>query len=228
MTPLISRMVKLTPDPELAHWFDMGDTSQRPPGHVPDADMFRLPYPVCCIVGTQRNGTSFALRLHTSDTAESMSVTGFVVGAHDEWQSAIEPVLITLTAEGLQISLPDGSHPTDASEYRSLLQHIEDFLLSLQREQVAYLPKAKPSLINSKRAAKGKGPVLFDWHTEAITPAQPLKQPHQGGTHASPRAHDRRGHWRTYPSGKRVWVRNCKVGDASKGVVFKDYEVTRK
>jgi hypothetical protein len=26
-------------------------------------------------------------------------------------------------------------------------------------------------------------------------------------------------------SGLRVWVRDCKVGDASKGVVFKDYEV---
>ena len=58
MTPLITRMVKLTPDPELAQWFDMGDTTKRPDGHVPDADMFRLPYPICCIVGTQSNGTA--------------------------------------------------------------------------------------------------------------------------------------------------------------------------
>lgn len=34
----------------------------------------------------------------------------------------------------------------------------------------------------------------------------------QGGTHASPIPHDRRGHWRTYrASGKRVWINNSKV-----------------
>ena len=69
-------MVKFSPDPELAHWFDTGDASIRPSGHVPDAEMFKLPYPVCCIVGTQANGTAFVLRLQTSDTAKSMSVTG--------------------------------------------------------------------------------------------------------------------------------------------------------
>jgi hypothetical protein len=224
MTPLITRMVKLTPDPELAQWFDMGDTTKRPDGHIHDADMFRLPYPICCIAGTQGNGTALVLRLQTSDNAESMSVTGFVVGPHDEWKNAIEPVLVTRTIEGLQVGLPDGSDPTDSSEYKAVIQHIEDFILSLQQEQTAYIPTAKPSLINSKRAAKGKGPVLFDWRTVVITPAQ-VKRDYQGGTHASPRAHDRRGHWRTYPSGKRGWVKNCKVGDASKGVVFHDYKV---
>lgn len=228
MTPLITRMVKLTPDPELAQWFDMGDTTKRPDGHVHDADMFRLPYPICCIVGTQSNGTALVLRLQTSDANESISVTGFVVGPHDEWKNAIEPVLVTRTIEGLQVGLPDGSDPTDASEYKAVIQHIEDFILSLQQEQTAYIPKAKPSLINSKRAAKGKGPALFDWRTVKVEPVKP-KSEHQGGTHASPRLHDRRGHWRTMKkSGKRVWVRDCKVGEASKGVVFHDYQVMAK
>lgn len=224
MTPLISRMVKLTPDPELAQWFDMGDTTERLPGHIPDAEMFHLPYPTCCIVGTQSNGTAFVMRLQSSDSQESLSVTGFVVGQGDAWQHAIEPFLVTRTMEGLQISLPDGSHPTDASEWRAVLQHVEDFLLSLQCNQKVYIPRARPSLINSKRKAKGKGPVLFDWHTVVIEASAKARQ-HLGGAHASPRLHDRRGHWRTYPSGKRGWVKACKVGDASKGVVFKDYEV---
>lgn len=224
MTPLITRMVKFAPDPELAHWFDMGDTTQRPDGHVPDADMFRLPYPVCCIAGTQGNGTALVLRLQSSDTAESMSITGFVVGPSDEFCSAIEPMLVTRTTEGLQISMPDGSEPTDASEYRAVLQHVEDFLLKLQQGQTAYVPKARPSFINSKRAAKGKGPVIFDWHTVTVEPPKPKDAP-KGGTHASPRLHDRRGHWRTYPSGKKGWVKACKVGDGSKGAVFKDYKI---
>ena len=33
------------------------------------------------------------------------------------------------------------------------------------------------------------------------------------------------GHKRNTPSGKRVWVKDCKVGDASRGVVFKDYKI---
>ena len=37
--------------------------------------------------------------------------------------------------------------------------------------------------------------------------------------------HDRRGHWRKHPSGKIIWVKPCKVGDATKGVIFKDYKI---
>ena len=224
MTPLIADMVKLAPDPELAHWFDLGDTTERPPGHVPDAEMLRLPYPICCIVGRQADRSAFVLRLQSSDTAESMSVVGFVVGPGNAWKHAIEPMLVTLTEQGLQISTPGGGEPTEASEYKAVLQQVEDFLLSLQQAQTAYVPTARKSLIYSRRAAKGKGPALFDWHTVVIEPSK-AKPEHQGGTHASPRLHDRRGHWRTYPSGKRGWVKACKVGDASKGVVFKDYEV---
>ena len=77
--------------------------------------------------------------------------------------------------------------------------------------------------MNRKRMMKGKRP-LFVWHTVTIGP-RPEPQGSKGGTHASPRLHDRRGHWRTTASGKRVWVRDCKVGDASKGVVFKDYKI---
>lgn len=46
----------------------------------------------------------------------------------------------------------------------------------------------------------------------------------QGGTHATPRRHQCRGHWRNCKSGKRVWVKDCWKGDASKGTVFKDYK----
>ncbi len=41
--------------------------------------------------------------------------------------------------------------------------------------------------------------------------------------HASPREHDRRGHWRACKSGKRVWVRHCRVGDPNLGRVDHTY-----
>lgn len=37
--------------------------------------------------------------------------------------------------------------------------------------------------------------------------------------------HDRRGHLRKLASGKTVWIKQCKVGKASLGTVFHDYEV---
>ena len=46
-----------------------------------------------------------------------------------------------------------------------------------------------------------------------------------GGTHASPRWHIRRGHWRNLADGRRVFVRECQVGDMARGGVVKDYEV---
>lgn len=88
----------------------------------------------------------------------------------------------------------------------------------------AYQPVVKEGLTSRRLQAKGKAP-LFSWHTVKIEPPKPKQEP-QGGTHASPRLHDRRGHLRRFKNGKTCWVRACKVGDASKGVVFKDYEVT--
>ena len=47
-----------------------------------------------------------------------------------------------------------------------------------------------------------------------------------GGTHASPRWHVRRGHWRTLVGGRRVFVQPCEVGDRARGGIVKDYAVS--
>ena len=93
------------------------------------------------------------------------------------------------------------------------------FLDSLNRGTKYYAPTKRANHV--KRLRQGKVP-MFDWRTVVIEPSKP-KREHQGGTHASPRLHDRRGHWRVMKSGKKVWVKNCKVGDPSRGVIFHDY-----
>lgn len=222
MTPLITRMVKLTPNPELSQWFDMGDLSTRPEGHVPDVEMFRLPYAKVSVVGQQSNGTALVLHLHTPDS-KTLYVTGFVMGVGDSWQNRIEPCKVVLADQGLEISSFDGSPLTEKSEWKGVLQHVEDFLLLLQTETTAYIPTIKNTFTNRRKIKEGKQPT-YDWHTVVIEPPKP-KQKHQGGTHTSPRRHQSRGHWRTYKSGKRGWVKECWKGDASKGTVFKDYQV---
>ena len=86
-----------------------------------------------------------------------------------------------------------------------------------------YKPTVRPGLINQKRKKKGK-PLFYDWVTVNIEPPKPRSLP-KGGTHASPRHHDRRGHFRTLRSGKKVWVKNHKVGNPANGTVFHDYQL---
>jgi hypothetical protein len=70
------------------------------------------------------------------------------------------------------------------------------------------------------------GVTGWDWNLVSFDPAElKPKSPPLGGTHATPRWHIRRGHWRTLADGRRVFVRECEVGDRSRGGVVKDYEV---
>jgi hypothetical protein len=75
--------------------------------------------------------------------------------------------------------------------------------------------------INKKRREKNKPPV-YDWVTIEIAASQPKKE-HQGGTHASPARHERRGHFRKYPSGKISWVKPTWVGSIERGLIVHDY-----
>ena len=90
------------------------------------------------------------------------------------------------------------------------------------------MPCAQPtpvkSLTNRRLKAQGK-PLQYEWKTIEIGIVKPRKA-HQGGTHAPPRLHERRGHLRKLKSGKQVWIKPCKVGDASRGTVFHDYKIS--
>lgn len=97
------------------------------------------------------------------------------------------------------------------------------FLKSIERG-ATFVKPYRDEAKNRRRVAKGKKPLRYEWKTVVIKPkaAAPTAL---GGTHASPRRHERRGHWRNLKSGKRVWVRNCWAGNATLGTVFKDYVV---
>lgn len=89
------------------------------------------------------------------------------------------------------------------------------------------LVEAKPTLSRTASAIKRKPVYKLSYTTVQLPGVKSERKPHHGGTHASPRQHERRGHWRTYRSGKRVWVKNCVVGDPSLGHVKHAYVVTQ-
>lgn len=90
-----------------------------------------------------------------------------------------------------------------------------------------YVSKPTPEEIvtNKKRINKGKKP-LIEFRLITVDGKKPSLPSMPHGTHASPRLHWRRGHWRTMKkSGKKVWIDSMLVGDEENGKIIKDYAV---
>lgn len=113
-----------------------------------------------------------------------------------------------------------------------------DYFIPSLRQALCYIPAAsdgllagesvsyhKPSAVgnNAKRIRKGKAP-LYEWVTVQLERKAPeLPAAPKGGTHASPRLHQRRGHWVTSKLGKKFWRSETVVGKPENGMVFHDY-----
>jgi hypothetical protein len=85
-------------------------------------------------------------------------------------------------------------------------------------------PTPRDIAVNEKKVRKGKKP-LIEFRLISITAKKRDLPSIPQGTHASPRQHWRRGHWRTYKSGLRSWVEPMLVGDEKNGKIVKDYVI---
>jgi hypothetical protein len=98
-----------------------------------------------------------------------------------------------------------------------------DFCRTLHDNHVTFEDVEPDAKLNKMRRARGKAP-LFTYKTLVIGKKK-RKSQHLGGTHASPRSHLRRGHYRTSSKGVRYWVQPCMVKGETDGFVHKDYVV---
>jgi len=109
-----------------------------------------------------------------------------------------------------------------------LLWAIVGLSIGIGSESQRTAHKCVPNPKNQQRIKRGKKP-LFEWETIVIQPKVKTHLVNLGGTHASPKPHDRRGHQRKHRSGKIVYVRPCTINKhkiPTEGFVHHDYKVT--
>lgn len=221
MTPLIKEMVKLVSatdlDPTQMQWFDITSAIKEYIGY--DQRKYLLhpaPYKNMMLCGKTEQG-NFLLSV-LAETAATV-ITGWIMKPTG-YKSLGSFLIAEHNGEPKTGEIDKPIDPQDQSMMCAILTM---FYASLDMSVQAYVPTVKNTFTNRRKIKEGKLPI-YDWHTVVIEPSN-TKREHQGGTHASPRRHQARGHWRTYKSGKRGWVKQCWRGDASKGSVFKDYEL---
>jgi hypothetical protein len=217
MTPLICKAVRLAPEPETALWFDVGQMQPIPELlRAPNEVFMHLPYKRTGVVGVDTKNREFSFWMVQGENSVTVS------GCSMDPLRYFEPIAYLMTEDGMRYY--NNNKEVTQQEIIPMLRMVVAILLKLHSGGNAYRGTPQRTLINAKRKAKGKPALTFDWHTVTIEPSKPKNDP-QGGTHASPRRHQARGHWRTYKSGKKGWVKECWKGDASKGTVFKDYKL---
>jgi hypothetical protein len=103
------------------------------------------------------------------------------------------------------------------------------FLIELMANGIDKINSSKsvvytPCLKKKKSSSAKNRKTFVEWHTVVLEPKITARS-NLGGTHASPRFHERRGHWRTLKSGKKTWINSMKVGKLENGIILKDYVV---
>lgn len=218
MTPLIREMVAINPERAIDHhWFDMSAAYQREQAVSGGILSRPLPFPQTALVCAYENKKAL---LFLSRVGEITGIAGL------QWDKKttydIPGFFFIVDDEGVKVRHKDGTPFDYRTSYATgVLAFVAAFLASLETAPATgYLPIKRANW--EKKIRQGKVPT-YDWTTIVVEPSKPKNEP-QGGTHASPRWHERRGHWRHIKkTGKQVWVKNCEVGDKARGAVFHDY-----
>lgn len=240
MTPLVMKMVRYFPDAptEKYTWFDISEqlkstTEKFDHDRSLQALQNPLPFDSCAIVGEDEYEVPFILLLNNT-VLPSNGMKGLAVhmqvlqkdgiGVCPPFFISPEQALIESSPQGMPIYFMDEKEAADQRNIEAGIDALITASFWLEKLNQQHIPayRATANQSNAKRIRQGKKP-LFDWHTVLIEPPKP-KAEAQGGTHASPRLHDVRGHW-VNRNGKRYWRKAHQRGDASLGVVFHDYKL---
>ena len=207
--------------------FDIGDVEGVPKLNI-ITDLFRMPYPVTWLEGTNRDGLLGMLACEVGERLLNVAVLNKRLGI--AWQLVcVVEVFVDETGDlrcrGLAMVAGDDERNDSALHYAGhAVNLLARFVMALNCTNTKRVEHHAPKFLNSKRIAKGRHPLFSYWTLHLPGPASNDEAP-MGGTHASPRLHLRRGHIRQYAVGKYTWIDACVVGSKQAGMVFKDYSL---
>lgn len=236
-TPLIREIVKYSAavgmDPVEMMWFDMSGVVKEVNDNINKRDWlleYRPPFEKSMLVyrGSYKEHDMYEVFLMVvgDDPSEGILVTMYH-GRHGQPINKLPTLVYAVGEDGTTVryGAMEENEELSQEDSRFILGWITLWYNSLNLGCETYSPSVVQTFTNKRKIAQGKLPS-YDWRTVKISPTKPQTiSESKGGTHASPRLHDRRGHLRRLRSGKNVWVKPCKVGDAALGTVFHDYEV---
>lgn len=106
-------------------------------------------------------------------------------------------------------------------EWTFPIMAVRCFLSALHCTNVKRQEHTPDAALQRARSKRGKAPLFSYWTLQLNGKSE--RGDDQGGTHASPRVHLRRGHPRQFAPGKWTWVQAHAVGNKAAGMVHKDY-----
>lgn len=229
-TPLVRSTMKWMSEAEIdiadVYWFDISNIDRNKGVSQTYLNECRPPFEKCMVVyqGSSKAYPSYEVLMMVvgRDVEEGICVSVWKGPTGQRLRKL--PLMVYVVEEG---TIKYGSVYEDETvsleEADLMLSMVAFWYESISRKAEAYVPSIAQTFTNRRKIASGKKPT-YEWRTVLIEPTATRRES-LGGTHASPRLHDRRGHLRRLRSGKNVWVRPCKVGRADLGTVFHDYEV---
>ena len=209
-------------------------------------DQIKLPFPNMIIFWGEQVGYSLgtavtksienSIKVNTlafymlSEYQDKIRISLVMTNTHLTTKYVIHNTYIKLDVEkGISVDIPQNQPLIEA-------EHVEDlikiFIITVHRMTMGTndfyisVPTQKEIKSNYKRIRKNKRPTV-EFKIATITGKKTHTDPSSPhGTHASPRQHWRRGHWRTLSaSGKKVWIAPMQVGDEANGKIIKTYAI---
>jgi hypothetical protein len=209
------------------HWFDLSGAFSNSDTATLDPIMtHRPPFEQNMVIwkGATKSHENYEMMMIVAGTdPEEGIVISLRKGVWGQIPAPIPSMVYLVDGDEIKYGPADEGDIIEKDVAELMLALVAGWYKSMDKTAEAYLPVVADTFTNRRKIAQGKKP-MYDWRTVVIEPKQTKKE-HLGGTHASPRLHDRRGHIRRLKSGKNVWVKSCKVGKAELGTIFHDYQI---
>jgi hypothetical protein len=206
-----------------------------------EVDDVRLPFPKMTIISGERSDGPAKYVTRTSEVQDgtvnfvycyflTQKENGIdidlILSNFDKTMVLISTARVFHNGTELEFEFEDDTHKS-IEENTALKSTIVALYMMTMGKNNFYMsvPTHEEAATNRKRISKGKKP-LIEFKTAVIEGKKTMMSSTPHGTHASPRLHWRRGHWRTMTkSGKKTWIAPMEVGDEENGRIIKTYAI---